>query len=78
MQVQVLKTFRWAHDGVNITVYQAGEEPIELSDPMAARAIRNGWVKPIDTKSLGQSPENKAMLTVAENKLKRRKNAHPL
>lgn len=59
MQVRILKSFRWAHDGVTITPYTQGEIR-DLDESVAARALRNGWIELVEHKNLGAAPENKA------------------
>lgn len=59
MQVRILKTFRWAHDGVTITTYSPGETH-DFDESVAARAVRNGWVELVEDKNIGAAPENKA------------------
>jgi hypothetical protein len=58
MQVRILKSFRWAHDGVTITPYTPGEIH-DLDESVAARALRNGWIELVENKNIGAAPENK-------------------
>ena len=59
MQVRILKSFRWAHDGVTITAYTPGEIH-DFEQSVAARALRNGWIELVEDKNIGAAPENKA------------------
>ncbi len=67
MRIRVLKPFRWAHDGVTVTDCQSGEIH-ELGEAVAARALRHGWIEPVEHKSIDAAPENKARRTVRAKK----------
>lgn len=45
-KIFVVKGFSHADDGIHAVRYEAGKEPVEVSDSCAEAAIRSGWGLP--------------------------------
>ena len=62
MRLQILKSFRFAHQGVNIRQYEPG--PLDTDDDeLVKMALGEGWAiadEKVATKALGGSPRNKS------------------
>ena len=73
MQIKVIKTFLWAHQGIHVKEYAEGSE-VETDDAdMVAVAVAEGWAttegddKPAK-KARKAAPENKAHESAPEDK----------
>jgi hypothetical protein len=73
MQIKVIKTFLWAHQGIHVKEYAEGTE-VEADDAdMVEVALSEGWAtadgddKPAK-KARKSAPENKAHAAAPEDK----------
>lgn len=67
MKYDILKDFKGAQDGRDVTAFEAGTVA-ELSDYLAGIVVPEGWAKPVGEKVAPVSndpaePENKAIIT---------------
>ena len=72
MQIKVIKTFLWAHQGIHVKEYAEGSE-VETDDAdMVEIAIAEGWATEADDrpakKARKAAPENKAHESAPEDK----------
>jgi hypothetical protein len=65
MRAEIIRTLLVAWDGVHAETVEAGTV---LEGERAAHAVEQGFARPIDEKSKGSAPANKAIPSAPKNK----------
>ena len=76
---RILKAFKGSQTGHDHHHFEPGDNPVPLSDDLAAIVVKEGWAEPFEhkpepeiaeEKSKGDAPANKARVAAPSNKAK--------